>query len=156
MIDERNLTKYYQSIAEKLDDIVPFEWDEIVMYGEEFGDVRTACLYYKQKGKENYRSGGLIPSENSVDADIYAGLVYELIQINKRLWKEFLDAEIPLWVTITFHLSSDYHFKVKFGYEANRELSSTEREIHWAYNELGIIPEDGFSKKILEEYLSGN
>ena len=154
MIDERNLTKYYQSIAEKLDEIVPVEWDEIVMYGEELGDVRTACLYYKQKGKDEYRSGGLIPSDYCVDADVYAELIYELMHINKKLWKEFLDADVSTWEAFTFHLSPDYHFKIKFGYKINREISDYEREIIWAYNELGAIPKDVFSKKILEEYLA--
>ena len=40
-----------------------------------------------------------------------------------------------------------------FEYDINKEIGNFEREVIWAYEELGIIPEEEFSKSILEEYL---
>ena len=156
MINENYLTPYYQKIASALNDIVPKNWDEIVMYGEELSDVSSVGFYFKLVGEDKFRYGGMIPDEFGIDLNEYFKKADILSELIESFWEIFINSGMPKWYTITFRLSKDYSFKVKFGYEINRELSSTEREIHWAYNELGIIPEDNFSKKILEEYLSGN
>lgn len=153
MINEKDLTKYYQSIANKLNEIMPVDWDEIVMYGEELGDVSTACFYYKPKGQNNYRFSGRIPDDYSVDCNIYFDLIDELMEINKALWEEFVKAEVPDWKTITFRLYRDYHFNINYKYDIDTEIGDLERVIRWAYDELGIIPEDDFGKKLLNEYL---
>ncbi|WP_370804945.1 immunity protein YezG family protein [Clostridium cagae] len=35
----------------------------------------------------------------------------------------------------------------------NSEIGRLEREIRWAYDKLGIVPEDEYEKVFLEEYL---
>ncbi len=36
----------------------------------------------------------------------------------------------------------------------NIELGDYERGIRWAYDELGIVPNNEYQKKLLEEYLN--
>lgn len=153
MINESDLAKHYQNIARKLNEIVPVEWDEIVMYGEETGDVSTASFYYRKKGDSDFRYSGLIPDDYSVDSDIYLKLIEELMDINKALWQEFNAAGAEPWKTVTFRLGCDYSFKISFGYDIDSKIGDLEREIRWAYDELGVIPKDSFGKKILNEYL---
>ena len=42
---------------------------------------------------------------------------------------------------------------MKYQYERNSDISSKERRIRWAYDELGIVPKGRTGKKLLIEYL---
>lgn len=154
MINESKLGEHYQNIANKLNEIVPADWDEIVMYGEELGDVSLVGFYFKPCSEDKYRYGGMIPDEYGIGLNEYFARLDILSESVNSFWKAFVDSDMPKWEAITFRLNSKNNFKVKFDYQINREISGFEREICWAYNELGIIPEDEFSKKILEEYLA--
>ena len=76
------------------------------------------------------------------------------MEINKGLWLEFKESGEPTWCSFTFNFNSEWKFKIKFSYERDEQVGSLEREIRWAYDELGIIPEDDYEKELLEEYLS--
>jgi uncharacterized protein (TIGR01741 family) len=153
MTIESKLNPYYSDIANKLDRIVPVEWHEIVMYAEELGDVRTAHFYYTIIKGGEYKHSGKIPDDYGVDTKIYFRLIKELSEIVNKMWLEFVSAGEEKWTTVTFRLDNEYKFKIRYGYEINREIGSYERGVCWAYEELGIIPEDDFKKKIVEEYL---
>ena len=154
MLNENYIAPYYQKIANVLNSIVPVDWEDIVMYGEELGDIGSVGIYFKPVGEDKYHYGGMIPDEYGVDLNEYFERTDELLELIKSLWIVFKDSEIQKWDTITFKLNNQKKFNVKFGYKINREISSLEREIIWAYEELGIIPEDDFSKKVIEEYLA--
>ena len=153
MIKESNLNKYYSQIAEKLDEMIPFDCNKIVLYGEEIGDVSSASFYFFTIDSKVHHSGN-IPEEYNVSKKIFKELLRELLEINKNLWLEFKEADEPTWCSLTFELDSDWKFKVKYGYERNGEIGRLEREIRWAYDELGIVPEDEYERELLEEYLT--
>ena len=69
MIEENKLVKYYSEIAEKLDEMIPCEWEKVYLY------------------------------------------------------------------------------------DKDDSLTSTQRRIRWAYEELNIIPNGGYGRKLLKEYL---
>ena len=50
-------------------------------------------------------------------------------------------------------MEEDWKFKVKFGYEFDEQVGDLEREIIWAYNEVGVKPKDDYGKKLLKDYL---
>lgn len=154
MINENDLTRYYSEIAERLDEIIPVDWDKIVMYAEEIGDVSSVSFYYYINNNTKVHYSGDIPDEYNVSEDIFDSLIDELMKTNKCLWNEFKNAEESTWSSLTFYLDSNWKFKAKFGYERNAEIGHLEREIRWAYDELGIIPENEYEKKLLEEYLN--
>lgn len=153
MINENNLSKYYSKIAEKLDEMIPTEWDKVVLYGEEVGNVSSVSFYFFTDNSNKVHHSGDIPQEYNVSKNIFKSLLRELVEINKNLWLEFKVSDEPTWCFFTFYLDSDWKFKVKYGYERNNEIGRLEREIRWAYDELGIIPKDEYEKKLLEEYL---
>lgn len=153
MIDESKLTKYYSEIAGKLDEIIPVKWDKISMYAEEVGDVSSVSFYYyTDNGMELHHSGD-IPEECNVDEEIFDSLTDELIAINKKLWLEFKNARESTWCSLTFNLDCNWKFQAKFVYERDNEIGRLEREVRWAYDELGIVPEDEYERELLEEYL---
>lgn len=139
-MDESKFIPFYQAIANKLDEIVPDEWDEIVMYAEEFAGTATASFYYKKQKDEKYLSGGKIPDNYGVDTKIYFGLMQELIISVKNLKKEFIGQNQQEWKSLTFYLKNDFKFRVEYSYEIDEEADSYERQIYWAYETLGIEP----------------
>lgn len=153
MIKESKLSKYYSEIAEKLNEIIPVKWDKISMYAEEVGDVSSVSFYYYTDNGMKVHYSGDIPDECNVDEDIYDSLTDELIAINKELWLEFKNAEESTWCSFTFNLDCNWKFQIKFAYERDNEVGRLEREIRWAYDELGIVPEDEYERELLEEYL---
>ncbi|XZI79737.1 immunity protein YezG family protein [Clostridium perfringens] len=153
MIEESKLAKYYSKIAEKLDEIIPVNWDKISMYAEEIGDVSSVSFYYYTDSCKKIHYSEDIPEEYNVNEEIYDLLTDELIAINKKLWLEFKNSGVPTWCSFTFNLDCNWKFKVKFNYERDNEIGRLEREIRWAYNELGIIPKGEYEKELLENYL---
>lgn len=153
MIEESKLIKYYSEIAEKLDEIIPVKWDKISMYAEEVGDVSSVSFYYYTDNCTKLHHSGDIPEEYSVDEEVYDCLIDELIALNKKLWLEFKNAGESTWCSLTFNLNCNWKFQAKFSYERDNEAGRLEREIRWAYNELGLVPEDEYEKELLEEYL---
>lgn len=71
------IEKYYEQIAAKLDEIIPTEWDRIVMYAEETEYFRTVCFYYYTDNYTKVHHSGDIPVEFNVDEDIYDSLISE-------------------------------------------------------------------------------
>lgn len=152
MISEEILEYHYGEIANKLDEMIPVEWKKIVMQAIDFGTSATVYFYFYTKD-DQLHDGGAIPNEYNVDQTIYNNFVSELIDINSNFREEFVKANIDPWESMTFILNEDWSFKVDFEYDINKEIGNFERRIIWAYEELGIIPEEEFSKSILEEYL---
>lgn len=153
MIQKSNLVKYYNAIAKKLDQIIPVKWDKISMYAEEIGNVRSVSFYYYTDNGKKVHYSGNIPEEYNVNEEIYDSLTDELVAINKKLWLEFKNSGEPTWYALTFHLDCDWKFETKFSYERNTEIGKLEREIRWAYDELGLVPEDEYEKTLLNGYL---
>ena len=152
MIEESKLTEYYSEIANKLDEMIPCKWERIVLFAEEVGDASFATFYFYTEDGKLHNSGN-IPDEYNVNRMMSKKALYELIQINKRFWLEFKNSDDEIWYTYTFELDSDWKFKIKFGYENDVDISSLEKKIRWAYDELGIIPNAKAEKVFLKEYL---
>lgn len=147
---------YYGKIANHLDSIIPGEWCEIVMYGEELGDNATASFFFRTEEGGKYIESGKIPDLYKIDKNIYFNLIFELCDIMKQLKAEQVKQGMKEWKTIAFYLNRDYKFKVEYEYEISMDVGSYEREIYWSYNKLGIIPEGDFARDILNVYLKEN
>lgn len=151
-MNEEKLNKYYVKIAEKLDEMIPIEWDRVVLFAEEFGDVSSANFYFYIKGKDKPILSSSIPEKFDVSEEIYDRLWRELIAINKDLWIKNKKEQQP-WEIMIFYLDDDWKFKIEFEYEIDKEIDTYERLIRLAYNKLGIIPNDDYAKELLQEYL---
>lgn len=152
MIDEAKLTEYYSQIANKLDEMIPCEWERVVLYAEETGSSSTAKFYFYTPDSVLH-SSGTIEDEFQLDKQEHLNRLRALWQINRNLRQEFKDAEEELWYTYTFELDKDWHFKIKYGYEYDDNVTSMERGIWWAYDELGIIPKGKTGRRMLKKYL---
>ena len=152
MIQENNLVKYYSELAGKLDEIIPCEWERIVLYAEETGDVSAASFYFFTSDSQYYYSEN-IWEEFDVDEDDFDELKNQLMDITRKLWWEFKNAGEEAWSSFTFNLDKDFKFKMNYCYEKNDNLARMEKVLRWAYDELEIIPRDNYRRSLLKEYL---
>lgn len=128
------------------------EWEKIALYAGETGFSRMAFFYfYTEDGEHHYNTD--IWEKYGVNEREYRRLMEELRKINKSLWLEFKDSGEETWYSFTFHLDKDGKFNMKYSYENNEELDAMQAHIRWAYDDLGIIPRDKYSRKLLKEYL---
>ena len=153
MIKESNLNQYYAEIAHKLNDIIPEEWKKIILYAEDLGDVSSTSFYFHTKEDNAIHYSGNIPEEFSVSKDEFRILLRELRSIIRSFRNEFEKEHEELWYTLTFILDESWRFKADFGYEIDEEKGYLEREIIWAYENIGLVPEEEFGREVLKEYL---
>ena len=152
MLDETVLNKYYGEIANKLDEIIPCEWEKIALYVSELGNWSFATFYfYTSDGKCHH--WGDIADKYGIDIREISGEMDVLSQISKQLWLECKEVWEEPWYSFTFSLDSDWKFNIKYGYEKNEELSGKELQVRWAYDELGIVPSGKMGKRLLKKYL---
>lgn len=152
MIKESNLNKYYAEIANKLNQLIPVEWKKIIMYNEELDDYSNTVFYFYTK-EDNIHHSRNIPEDFLVSENIFKGLLKELDKAIDDFRNEFKKENEKLWHTLTFTLNENWLFKVKFGYEIDKKIGTLEREIIWAYNEIGLIPQ-GKGREVLIKYLN--
>lgn len=154
MIDENSLIKHYYAIANKLDDIMPVEWDKIIMYAEETGTSSTPSFYFHAKDDDRFYYSKNIPEEFFISEDIFEELLLELKSCIKGLWYEFKRSGEKTWYTLTIRFEVTGKFDVEFGYKLDKEIDYYKRKLVWAYNELGILPVDKDDRGFVEEYVS--
>lgn len=147
-----NMKMYYSEIASKLDEIIPCEWERVVLYAEENGSVSSGSFYFYTEDSKYFYSEN-IWEEFEVDEDEFDELKDELMNIIERLWLEFKESGEDVWSSFTFDLNKDFKFKVEFSYEDNSGLGRMEKVLRWAYDYLGIVPKDNYRKQLLREYL---
>ena len=152
MVNESKLVELYGEIANQMDSMVPCEWKRIVLYAEELGDVSTTGFYFYTNDEQVYWSEG-ITDRYEVDEYEYMMQLMQLMELVKELWIEFKNADEEVWSVFTFDIDSEWKFKTNYEYELNDEISDLERRIRWAYNELDIIPNGEYGRKLLREYL---
>lgn len=152
-MNEELFIPYYSKIANQLNRLIPVEWREAALYGEELGDNRTAEFFFKTEDGGEYIPGGKIPDIYKVDLNTYFKMTTELCGYIKELKNEFMRQGMQEWKAITFLLDQDFKFKIEYIYDVDMKVDSYERGIYWAYERLGIIPKSDFEKKILDEYL---
>ncbi len=151
-MDESRLTGYYSEIANKLDNMVPCEWNRIILYAEELGDVSNIGFYFYTNDEQVHWSEG-ITEEYEVDEYEYMMQLVQLVELVKELWMEFKNADEEVWSVFTFDIDSERKFKANYEYELNDEISDLERITIWSYNELDIIPDGEYGRKQLKKYL---
>ena len=155
MVNESKLVELYSEIANQMDSMVPCEWKRIILYAEELGDVSTAGFYFYTNDEQVYWSAG-ITGRYDVEKYEYMMKFMQLVQLVKELWMEFKNADEEVWSVFTFDIDSEWKFKANYEYELNDEISDLERRIRWAYNELDIVPNGEYGRKLLREYILMN
>jgi len=153
MLDENNLNRIYQNIAQIVVETIPEEWSKVFVYGEINEDVRTAFFFYYPVNSELPIYSHNITQLFDIKEEDYENLWYKLLDDLEELWYEFKNNGQEPWTNLTFIFNDEGELKIDYDYEDLSEANDYEREIIWEYKYLGLIPEDRDDQEFLEGYL---
>ena len=149
MIKEEKLIKHYSNIAKILDEMVPWEWDNIALYAE--ARAMIVDFYYMLKGETTYEFCDTIDRKYRNGKYNYNKLRKKLEKSIKKLWLEFKNSDEEAWTSMTFKINSDFEFSIDFNYdELPMDVNWAERQDYWAYKTLGIIYEEEYKFDVLD------
>jgi len=155
---EQELGILYNQLAQKIDSMIPVEWDKLYYLGEVAkGKIAWGSVFYfTMAGEKQFYLSHDMPRIFGVSQDIYRSLLRELNDLLLNLYDCFLNNVQELWEQVSLSLHSDGKFNIDYKYDVldNAKEGPLGRQVIWAYNAFGYMPNDGFSKKILEEYLN--
>ncbi len=153
-METKRMNEIYAIIANKVNDMIPEEWENVWLYAEVLEDASEVYFYFEPSGSENIVYSHDIPDIYNVDEDVYDDLLFELIDVIGELYLEFKNNNEIMWSNLTFKLEKSGGFNINFNYEdvLNSEFTSGERQIIWEYEVLGIEPDEE-DKEMLNRYL---
>lgn len=151
MLDESKLTEFYQEIADKMDEMIPVDWERIILRAEQIPGMTSIGFYFLTDDKEYHWSNGIF-EEYDVNRNELNIKDYELADAICRMWLEFKDAGEPVWSVFTMDWNGE-QIRVNFDYEEidNKVSTLTRRDV-WAYDELGIVPDSSYARGLFKEY----
>ena len=153
-METKKMGELYGIIANKVNDIIPDNWEKIYLYGEILDDSREVYFYFKSLTNKELVYGHDIPIKYNVDKRMYRQLLRELISSIVDLYNEYKENNESVWTNLTFLLDNTGKFNIKYNYDdvLNSEFTAGERQIIWEYDVLGIEPEEEH-KEMINKYL---
>jgi len=155
-METKKMGEIYQKIADKIDDMIPVEWDKVYLYAEVLeNDSTEVYFYFSELGKDTYTYWYYIPQIYNINKDLFKQLRRELFKYFEELHKEYINNNPEVWTNLTLFLDSNGKFKIDFDYEdvLASGLFGTQRQAIWKYKYLGIYPSDEDAKKVVDEYI---
>ncbi|MBM7837049.1 uncharacterized protein (TIGR01741 family) [Alkalihalobacillus xiaoxiensis] len=123
---EMELNKLYEELAQRLNEIIPNEWNEIFFNGEVTSQEGAVYFFFKTKlHKDEPVFSHYIPKIYHVDKKQYYRELQEIIVVTKKLRQIFIDNDQEPWFSVTFLLKEDGRLNVHFDY------------INWAVSDYG-------------------
>ncbi|MBM7585890.1 uncharacterized protein (TIGR01741 family) [Bacillus pakistanensis] len=152
-MNEEQLDRLYQQIAEVVVDTIPEEWSKVYLYGEVVEGSQTAYFYYYPEGSDKPIYSHDITELFTISELEYSEKWHRLVDFAQELWKEFKDKGQEPWTNFTLVLDKVGKFNIDFNYDDLSNIDSHERKTIWKYKNLGLTPKSNSGKKHLEKYL---
>ncbi|MFB6468873.1 antitoxin YezG family protein [Cytobacillus sp. Hz8] len=153
-MNEEQLDRLYQQIAEVVVETIPEEWSKVYLYGEVVEGSQTAYFYYYPEGSDKPIYSHDITELFTVSELEYTEKWHRLVDFIQDLWRTFKDNSQESWINFTMVFDKIGKFHIDFNYDDLSKIDSHERKTIWKYEHLGIIPKSNSGKKHLEKYLS--
>ncbi|MDG5471425.1 DUF600 family protein [Jeotgalibacillus sp. ET6] len=121
----------YQKIANVLIDMIPEQWDKIVLYAEVREGFSQVYFYYYPKDHEKPVYSLDIPDRFNVDKHEYREMKQELYKCFEEIWNEFKVQDQEQWESATFILNNAGQMKLNYGYDDLSQISPEEKQEKW-------------------------
>ena len=140
---EENLNKMYQEIANKINEMIPVEWDKVytMAYIDEGGG--EVFFNYTTPGSDDLHYYTDIPKDYNVSEEIFDELSDELYDLFETLRGSFKENNQEPWTSCEFDFNKEGKLNVFFAYIdwKNSEFGPLARERYYEYKKFGIVPE---------------
>ena len=121
----------YQNIADVLVEMIPEEWEKILLYAEiREGFSQVYFYYYPVKQEKPVYSLDIVDIFN-LDKNLYKTFKQELNDCFEELWTEFIVQNQEQWTSLTYILDNKGRMKISYGYDDISEFSPDEKQDKW-------------------------
>lgn len=121
----------YQKVANILVEMVPEEWEKILLYAEVREGFSQVYFYYYPVNQEQPVYSLDIIDVFDVDQSLHRKLKRELSVYFKELWYEFKIQDQEQWTSLTYILDKTGRIKLNYGYDDISEISPDEKQDKW-------------------------
>ena len=144
---EENLNKMYQEIANKINEMIPVEWERVYTMAYMNEESEEVFFNYTTPGSEELHYYTAIPKEHSVSKKIFDGLLDELYECFEKLRDLFKEENQEPWTSCEFDFNNEGKLNVSFGYIdwKKSEFGHLARVFYHQYKKSGILPEKEYA-----------
>ena len=121
----------YQKVTNILVEMVPEEWEKILLYAEVREGFSQVYFYYYPVNQEQPVYSLDIIDVFDVDQSLHRKLKRELSVYFKELWYEFKIQDQEQWTSLTYILDKNGRMKLNYGYDDISEISPDEKQDKW-------------------------
>ncbi|PTE69334.1 TIGR01741 family protein [Staphylococcus devriesei] len=150
---EEKLNKMYQEIANKINEMIPAEWEQVytMAYIDEEGT--EAFFYYTLPGSDGLHYYTDIPKDYNVSEEIFDELSDELYDLFERLRGSFKENNQEPWTSCEFDFNNEGKLNVSFDYIdwKNSEFGPLAKDNYYEYKKFGMIPEYEYEREEIKD-----
>ena len=150
---EENLNKMYQEIANKINEMIPVEWERVYTMAYIDDQGGEVFLNFIQSDSNDIHYYTSIPDDYNVSERIFDELSDELYENFDRLRELFIENNQEPWTSCEFDFNNEGKLNVSFDYIdwKNSGFGQISRDYYYEYKKFGIIPELDYAKKEIKD-----
>jgi hypothetical protein len=141
MIEIENTIDLYNIICNKINEIIPVNWNKAFLYVEISEGIEVLRLYYYQNNNGNIYSLEMKTKHSLLNIKKFEELQNELYDDVRCLWKEFANHKKQVWTNMTLEMSNIGELNINYDYsELNgNEIDVLNRKISWEHKYLNLV-----------------
>ncbi|MGM7700576.1 immunity protein YezG family protein [Pseudalkalibacillus sp. Hm43] len=148
----KEMEQIYQLIVDNILEIIPEDWQHILLHGQIDEDHGQIFFYYMPEDREEYIYSLDIKDKFNIDESFFELKSYEIYESFNKLQDEFKNNAQELWTHVTFVLKNDGTFKIDYEYR-NNSRGPYENKVIFDYLNFKIIPQGNWESEIIASYL---
>ena len=144
---EEKLNRMYQEIANKINEMIPAEWEQVYTMAYINEESEEVFFNYTTPGSNDLHYYTAIPEDYSVSEKIFDELLDELYESFEKLRDLFKEENQEPWTSCEFDFTNEGKLNVSFGYIdwKNSEFGPLAQENYYKYKKFGIVPEKEYA-----------
>lgn len=130
-MESKNMELIYPKIANVLLNMIPEEWDKVLVYSEIREGYERMYFYYYPKNKLNPIYSLDIVDNFDIDEEVLENKEMKLYECFRELWYEFKNQGQEQWTYLTFVLYSTGKMNIEYNYSNVSEISPVDKQNDW-------------------------
>ena len=144
---EEKLNRMYQEIANKINEMIPAEWEQVYTMSYINEESEEVFFNYTTPGSDDLHYYTAIPEDYNVSEKIFDKLLDELYECFEKLRDLFKEENQEPWTSCEFDFNNEGKLNVSFGYIdwKKSEFGHLARVFYHQYKKSGILPEKEYA-----------
>jgi uncharacterized protein (TIGR01741 family) len=130
-METKTMGLLYQKIANLIVNMIPEEWDKVLLYSEIRDGYSRVFFYYYPQGTVSPTYSLDITDKFQINKTQFNKLEDELYDCFSELFEEFKIQEQEPWTSLTYSLDNTGKMNINYRYEDISQISSVEKREKW-------------------------